>query len=285
MNDQFTNREHFVPSFLLRSFADDSGLISVIDKHTNPLISRNQSPKNMMVINDMYETKNGDGTYFERNAIENLFAQMEGHISSIIEKYKRNANEKLVLSGDDDSVIALLVALQLVRLPHIKTILTSSPKGAFTNDKEKALYDNAMYRMLLYSDESGFAYLEKNGLALSDWAKGEVSGKNLLSHVASFILSECAIYLVKTNSGSHFIITDNPVLIDAFPDAKYTFPISPSLAVCCCLWNQAKGDQDGGCIEINAEGVRKVNQLLFANANRWVVCCRTDAPVILSQFS
>lgn len=285
MNAQFTYREHFVPTFLLRYFADDSGLISVIDKQTNPISARNQSPKNMMVINDMYETKNGDGTYFERNVIENLFAKMEGHISTIIEEFKRNANETLILSENDDSAIALLVALQLVRLPFIKTILTNSPKGEFTSDEEKALYDNAMYRMLLYSDESAFAYLEKNGLALSDWAKGEVTGKNLLSHIASFILSECAVYLVKTKPDSHFIITDNPVLIDAFPDAKYTFPISPNLAVCCCLWNQAKGNQDGGCIEINTEGVKKINKLLFEKANRWVVCRRTDTSVILSQLS
>jgi hypothetical protein len=284
MANQYTKRQHIVPQFLLRYFDDSSGLVSVIDKQNSPYTARDQSPKGIFAENDMYETKNIDGSYFERNFIENHFACMEGHISGIIKSVSANADESLVLSGEDDAALAQLIALQLVRLPIIKKVLCNNPKGRYTSDKEKELYDNATYRMLLFSDKSGFDYLEENGLALSDWAKDEVKGKNLLSHVASFILDECAIYIAKAEKGSHFIITDNPVLIDAFPDAKYVFPISPQLSVCCCLWEQAKGKQDGGCIEINAEGVQNINRLLIEKANRWVVCSRVDADSVIKNM-
>lgn len=282
MANQFTKKQHFVPRFLLRYFADSSGLVSVIDKQRIPYTARDQSPRDTLAENDMYETKNSDGSYFERNSIEKRFAKLEGFISNIVERVKTSANESFELSGEDDAALALFIALQLVRLPVVRKELCNSPKGTFTSDSDKALFDNAMYRMLLFSDESGFAYLEENGLILSDWAKGEVEGKDLLSHVTSFILSDCAIYLAKAEQGSHFIITDNPVLIDAFPDAKYVFPISPRLSVCCCLWEQAKGKQDGGCIEINAEGVQNINRLLIEKANRWVVCSREDADSVVN---
>ena len=281
MANQFTKKQHSVPQFLQRNFADSSGLISVIDKQRIPYTARDQSPKDTLAENDLYETKNSDGSYFERNSIEKRFADFEGYTSSIVGRIKTNANESFELSGEDDAALALFIALQLVRLPVVRKVLCNSPKGRFTRNGDKALFDNAMYRMLLFSNESGFAYLEENGLALSDWAKGEVEKEDLLSHVTSFILSDCAVYLAKAEEGCHFIITDNPVLIDGFPDAKYVFPISPQLAVCCCLWEQAKGKQDGGCIEINAEGVRSINRLLIENADRWVVCSREDADSII----
>lgn len=285
MADQFAKKQHFVPQFILRSFADASGLIAVIDKQKEPLSARKQSPKDTLVENDMYETKNADGTYFERNTIENRFAQIEGYISSIVYRVENNADEELVLSGEEDAALALFTALQLVRLPVVKNVLCNSHKGRFTSDEEKGLYDKAAYRMLLFSDESGFTYLKENGLELSNWAKSEVEGKNLLTHIWDFISNECAIYLIKAEPESRFIISDNPVLIDDFPDAKYVFPISPQLAVCCCLWDQAKDKQDGGCIEINADGVDKINQLLFDKANRWVVCKIEDSSFVCEKYS
>ena len=208
----------------------------------------------------MYETRNLDGSYYDRNVIENKFAQIEGYISNVLQVIKSNLSDRQKLSPDEEAAFALFIALQLVRIPMVRELINNSPKGRFTSDADKEIFDKATYRMMLLSRESGFEYLKENGLELSEEAKEQLKGQSLLEYTASFILSECAIYTLIAPEENSYLLSDMPVLIDGFSDAKYIFPVAPQIAICCCLFEEASQSEFGGFIQAKSEWIDKINE-------------------------
>lgn len=278
-------KQHFVPQFIMRNFADENDLLTIIDKQTSPAKLIMSKSSALLFENDMYETRNLDGSYFDRNVIENRFAQIEGHLSNVLQVVKSNLSDRRKLSPDEEAVFALFIALQLVRIPMVRQIINNSPKGRFTSDTEKEIYDKATYRMMLLSRKSGFDYLKENGLELSEEAKEQLKGQSLLEYTASFILSECAIYILIAPDDNPYLLSDIPVLINGFPGAKYIFPVAPQIAICCCLFEEASQSEFGGFIQAKSEWIDKINELLCDKANRWIICKKSDSSQVLNRLA
>ena len=269
----------------MRNFADENGLLCIIDKQSSPIRAITSKATAILFEKDMYETKNLDGSYFDRNVIENKFAQIEGHIANILHEVDSNLSNRQTLSLDEEVAFALFIALQLVRLPMVREIINNSPKGQFTSDVDKKIYDKATYRMMLLSRESGFEYLKENGLVLSDDAKEQLKGQSLLEYTASFILSECAIYVLTALNDNPYVLPDMPVLIDSFSDAKYVFPVAPRIAICCCLSEEASKSEFGGFVQAQSEWIEKINKQLCNKANRWIICKSSYSSHILNLLA
>lgn len=278
-------KQHFVPQFILRNFADSNGFLTIIDKQSAPARIITTKPSAVLFENDMYETRNIDGSYFDRNVIENSFAQIEGYISSILQAVNNNLSTRKTLSPDEEAAFALFTALQLVRIPMVREIINNSPKGRFTSNADKEIYDKATYRMMLLSRESGFEYLKENGLVLSEEAKKQLKGQSLLEYTASFILSECAIYILIAPDNSPYLLSDMPVLIDCFSDAKYIFPVATQIAICCSLFEEASQSEFGGFIQAKSEWIEKINALLCDRAKRWIVCNECCSSKVLNRVT
>lgn len=278
-------KQHYVPQFIMRNFADENGLLCIIDKQSSPIRAIKSKSTAILFENDMYETKNLDGSYFDRNVIENKFAQIEGHIANVLQAVDSELSNRRTLSSDEEAAFALFIALQLVRLPLVREIINASPKGRFTSDVDKEIYDKATYRMMLLSRESGFEYLKENGLELSEEAKEQLKGQSLLEYTASFILSECAIYVLVTPNDQQYVLSDMPVLIDSFSDAKYIFPVAPRIAICCCLFEEASKSEFGGFIQAQSEWIENINKQLCDKANRWIICKSSYSSHILNLLA
>lgn len=277
-------KQHYIPQFIIRNFSDDNELLTIIDKQSIPARSITSKSSAILFENNMYETRNLDGTYFDRNVIENKFAQIEGHISNVLQIVGKNLLDRQMLSSDEEAAFALFIALQLVRLPWIREIIENSPKSESTSTSDKDLFDKAIYRMMLFSRENGFDFLKANGFDLSEEAKDELKGESLLEYIASFILSECAIYVLVAPSNISYVLSDMPILIDQFSDAKYIFPVAPQIAVCCCLFNNASKSEFGGFIKAQKEWIEKINTLLCDKSKRWIICNKNDCPQILTRL-
>lgn len=275
-------KQHYVPQFIMRNFADENGLLCIIDKQSSPIRAITSKATAILFENDMYETKNLDGSYFDRNVIENKFAQIEGHIATVLQAVDSKLSNRQTLSSDEEAAFALFIALQLVRLPMVREIINNSPKGRFTSDVDKEIYDKATYRMMLLSRESGFEYLKENGLELSEEAKEQLKGQSLLEYTASFILSECAMYVLIAPNDNPYVLSDMPVLIDSFSDAKYIFPVAPRIAICCCLFEDASKSEFGGFIQAQSEWIENINKQLCDKANRWIICKSSYSSHILN---
>ena len=269
----------------MRNFADENGLLCIIDKQSSPIRAITSKATAILFEKDMYETKNLDGSYFDRNVIENKFAQIEGPITNVLHEVDSNLSNRQTLSLDEEVAFALFIALQLVRLPMVREIINNSPKGQFTRDVDKEIYDKATYRMMLLSRESGFEYLKENGLVLSEDAKEQLKGQSLLEYTASFILSKCVVYVLTAPNDDPYVLSDMPVLIDSFSDAKYVFPVAPRIAICCCLSEEASKSEFGGFVQAQSEWIKKINKQLCNKANRWIICKSSYSSHILNLLA
>lgn len=86
---QNTIKEHYVPQFYLRNFADENGLLHIYDFKQNKFFM--QKPKNICYESNLYETKweNANpklGKFVLQNHIEKIFCKYEGEFSKVLIK-------------------------------------------------------------------------------------------------------------------------------------------------------------------------------------------------------
>lgn len=276
-----TKKEHYVPRFIINNFADKNGKVKIIDKNSKSVCAVTRSSDAVLFENNLYETKNLNGSFYKRNEIENKFARIEGHISQVLKCLHDENGQDRRLTGEEQVAFGLLVSLQLVRLPHMKRLIEDNPTNTLEDVRFKCIQDNAMYRMMIDSRESGIAYLKENGVELSTDAKDQLQGQSFLDFTTSYILSNCAIYILIAPDNNPYVLCDKPVLIDRFADAKYIFLVAPRIAICCSLIEYASEKEFGGFINGKIEWIEKINSSPCKNANRFIVCpCGFESRVV-----
>ena len=270
----YTVDEHYIPQYVIKNFANKQNRVCVTDISTSQCRLFTPTSAAILFQKNLYETKNIDGSFFQRNSIEQQYRDIEAicslHIPNIILRVEHGQ----ALSEFDDSILFLATVLQLVRTPRVKKFLESNNddlKGTSDGD----LVFNAIYRILISSAQSGFDYLETNDFSLSPEAKAEIIQKmnnenSALDVVLNFLMKECYTYIVRAEE-SMFLMADEPVLIHKFPDIKYLYPISPKYAIACSVFESESKLQSKFFMPISKEGVRKVNLQTIKNAERFIV--------------
>ena len=278
---EYTEKEHYISQFIIRNFTDEYGKVRVINKTKEPIEMYSSSPAKLFYSCNLYETRNNDGTYFDRNAIEKDFAVFEGALSKELPQIIKQADENKKLSCYQIKCLADLVAFQLVRLPFIRKFLFDSNNN-ITDNTERKLQTNAMYRIVIDSPESGFSYLENNAFSLSENAKNRIRETKANTAVYEFINNECNIYLIKAEEYS-FCIGDFPVLIDVFTNAKYIFPISPKFAIVCSLTESNDAEEYNTIRYVKRDMVSFINEKIIEKAERFIVFNHSDEAYMLGE--
>ena len=278
----YTVDEHYISRFIIKNFADEHGKVRVINKSKQPIEPYSSLPKKLFFSYNLYETRNSDGTFFDRNAIEKSFANFEGRLSAELPKIIKRADENKKLNRYQIKCLAELVAYQLVRLPFIRKLFFEANDN-IADQTERALQTNAMYRIVIDSPESAFSYLENNEFPLSEDAKKDIRGTKANTTIYDFINNECNVYLIKTETDA-FCIGDFPVLIDAFTNVKYLFPVSPRFAIVCALTEPDDMEEYDTIRYIKADTVSFINQKMMEKAERFIAFCHSDESYMLGEF-
>lgn len=278
----YTVDEHYISRFIIKNFADEHGKVRVINKSKQPIEPYSSLPKKLFFSYNLYETRNSDGTFFDRNAIEKSFANFEGRLSAELPKIIKRADENKKLNRYQIKCLAELVAFQLVRLPFIRKLFFEANDN-IADQTERALQTNAMYRIVIDSPESAFSYLENNEFPLSEDAKKDIRGTKANTTIYDFINNECNVYLIKTETDA-FCIGDFPVLIDAFTNVKYLFPVSPRFAIVCALTEPDDMEEYDTIRYIKADTVSLINQKMMEKAERFIAFCHSDESYMLGEF-
>lgn len=266
--------EHYIPQYIIKNFANKQNRVCVSDIYTSPCRLFSPTSEAILFRKNLYETKNIDGSFFQRNSIEHQYRDIESMCSLNIPNIISRVERGQALSEFDDSILFLATVLQLIRTPRVKKFLESNNddlKGTSDGD----LVFNAIYRILISSAQSGFDYLETNDFSLSPEAKAEIIQKmnnenSALDVVLNFLMKECYTYIVRAEE-SMFLMADEPVLIHKFPDIKYLYPISPKYAIACSVFESESKLQSKFFMPISKAGVRKVNLQTIKNAERFIV--------------
>ena len=278
----YTVREHFIPQFIISNFADPNNLIGFTNITSHPIKTIEGKSENVFCQSDLYEFTNEDGSYFLRNGTENKFANIEGMLSSELHRIISKIESDKILDGKDDTILALLVSLQLVRIPKMKDIVFNNQIPTII-PSDKPIFDNAIYLMAIDSIDKGLQYLDNNGLPISDFGKEKLGKRSLIDDVACFILRDCSFYFVKTTN-IHFVLSDNPILIGQFDDALYIFPVTPQYAIVCTRSDKIDERNDGRVHIIEDSMTDTINKLMIENTDRIVVYNLADKDYVIKTL-
>ena len=250
---QFTIDQHYIPRFILKNFTKDN-MLQVADisgKNTRYFMT---SPDRICFEKNLYELKNSDGTYFDRNKIEDWFSSIETWLAPRLnELIQKCSDAQYRLDGEQDAALAMLFALQLTRLPEIK-------ERILQNDAIEPMEKSYIYASFVHSHQFAIAYLNENNVIIHPNLLDDNEGKTLIDTITSNLLGNCFFYVINaTKAEEKFIIADHSVLILPFEDVHYLLPISPNLAVACCTFAAVHRKQEEGVVEATNDVVHKIN--------------------------
>lgn len=127
-----TLKEHYVPQFYLKGFANADGKIAVFNPEQK--CYHEVLPKNICAENNLYETQwhgvdERFGRYVAQNDIENIFCNYEGEFAELIQRIKchcvlaQNQNATILKSESDKELLIKFIVNLHLRNP--KTDLTT----------------------------------------------------------------------------------------------------------------------------------------------------------------
>lgn len=262
---QFTINQHYIPRFILKNFIENN-MLQVADISGKNTRYFSTSPERICSEKDLYEIKNSDGTYFDRNIIEDRFSAIESWLAPrLIDLIQKCSDVQYRLDGEQDATLAMLFALQLSRLPEIKERIHRSDAVGY-------LEKNYIYASFVHSHQTAIAYLNNNNVTINPDLLNDNEEKTLIDTIASYLLSNCFFYVLDaTNSDEKFVIADQSVLITPFEDVHYLLPVSPEFAVACCKFTTARGNQAEGVVVAPNELVHRINMQSHKQCRKFLI--------------
>lgn len=235
--------QHYVPRFYLKSFADDSGILSVVRRDASGLkpIFRTK-PENVCAENYLYEVRRraseGEDGFVERGVIEDTLGKIESDLAFVYQSLLGSLDNRELPKGEECvellTRLAALVALIIVRNPKWLNEVRSNAcsysaellSNGFFSDEDISQMDLAGYRNefeaaveLAYMDVALFRFDE---------------GTPMHDLLALLLSMDCRFCIAP--EGSEFVTSSLPVHAewkderDKDPYSFY-FPLSPRYAV------------------------------------------------------
>ena len=270
MKTKFTANQHYIPQFILRNFADSNGRVGTANIAKNPFVFSTAKPKNICSANNLYESQNSDGSYFERNEVEKYLADIEGILSSKFRTFPSTVQQKNSISDEDRIFIALYIASQAARNPWV-TDAIKSILLPYVKEEHKEIFSNSCMLFNLLPVEKLYAFLENNNLYVKDEEKAKMPNDTAMGGLLKDLLHNYYLFIISAENRSRFYISDNMPLVCKYNDCKFIIPVSPSLAVGACPAKAATPAHKNGIIRLGKERVEFVNSNIIKNAMRFVI--------------
>jgi hypothetical protein len=274
-------RHHYLPQFYLENFSKE-GKLWVFDRKLDNI--RIQTPVNTAVVGDYYSFENEKGE--KDTKIEHNLSVVEGYSKPILEKMLRY--EKI--SDEEKKMIIFFLSLMRVRVPkfenEIKRIFRDNnqklAKEIFTTEeKAQELIDYAISAGHTINGITPKFLLDfiQNGKLIFDIERP--ASLNLLYPTSvdlSRVIFNMDCHCLIPPSGSNFITTDNPFIINRPPEISFDddnplpegsqlfIPIGPKG----CLVFINKG-HNSRYIQIRKKVVRNINQMLALGCERLLI--------------
>lgn len=290
---QFTKRQHFIPQFSIRPFEVAKGKCLIIDLKKKPLEVSIKKTADIMQEIDLYESKDSEGNYINRNEIEDLYSKFENDISkkfkSLIELLLSNKSTSDFLCmiktnewPSNEAALLSHIALTLIRSPYIKKLF-------YDNDNIPVFMKSIMYRQIIGSQmmavEHARSHLngEELEIALHVLKGNSDSG---IQVILEHLMNNYQLEIYMSEGKGNFFLGDNPILVNKFEDIDYLIPIAPSL----CLGTTKLRLQNNRVLIksnfniVDDNMVRKINHLSLRNARQTVIVSTKKDLDIVKQF-
>lgn len=235
---QNTVKEHYVPQFYLRNFADERGLLHIYDFKQNKFFT--QSPKNICYENNLYETKweNANPKLEEfvlQNHIENIFCEYEGEFSKVLAKIlhvcrpSQNPNA-LILQGNERNIFLRFIVNMIVRNPENMEVLTLSKLEPVDINNDEVKQIRTMLDNIEFGGADSICLAAKKKAMLTDEFENsfpQACLKGLKKLNFTFFYARTNLFIT---SNIPVCVGDDPIIIEDDKTSIY-LALSPKVAV------------------------------------------------------
>lgn len=273
-----TRREHFIPQFYLKGFANNKNQVCALNKNDRDGNSIFHTKiKNICLKNDLYEVRlkaNVDKGYVERGAIENWLSSFEGRVrNAVVECGKLDLHDGDLFPsnfGDLAAGLQAFIANLIVRHPMWLNSRKEAAEGyaetlqrtGFFSDCDLKKLDELGYR----DDIGAIVELGIEHAEICMFAEGSSTW-----HILN-LLNELDIAFLKAPSNSEFITSSFPIAM-GWPDAMTDNPSAVYFPICSKTAVMfAEGDGKGGqliCRHLSGENVDQLNTVLLVDSPWW----------------
>lgn len=251
-------RQHYVPKFILKNFANTKNIISVFDKKNSKTFNSNIDnvfvEKNFYTVNDKFN-------------IEQYYAKEETYFSNIIQTILTK-NTMSYLSDETKYDIMKFFIIQYFRT------------NKFRNLQEDIL-QNSLEKIFNICVENKIPKQIEESIKI-DIAKDFVKEENFkvmkeIIEKINILMQNKKFYLLHNDSSS-FFISDNPIVMNnqqsnllgfKVPYIEIYLPISPTLAIMICDVNVCNL-KDLTDIKIDITTSQSLNKLQLLNSSRYI---------------
>ena len=208
-----TVKEHFIPQFYLKKFADKNEMLYIYNPRTNAKYIK--SVRNYGFKNNLYETKfeNANekmGKYVLRNNIEKCFSEYESRYSKLLRRlddiiYEPQNKDVLICNKTEKAILFSMVANFYFRNPYIMKQLNVDEIEDFMEIDEIRLVFELLDKMGIGGGKSIFKAAKKKVLLTEEYEEGPL--KEFINSISKIPFT--FLY----NSEGRFITCNQPVSI------------------------------------------------------------------------
>ncbi|PGP19209.1 hypothetical protein COA01_21835 [Bacillus cereus] len=278
----FAKKQHYIPQFSIKPFEFTEGYCHTVIFKKTPLKKIKMSTKTIMQENDLYEVKDNDGEYVNRNEIEDNYSKLEDSIANefqeLVEllesdkadiKFNKMVKDKMEEWAKYEAALLLHLVLTLIRSPHLKNLIYENKD---TPDFMKPIF----YRLITTTPEN-VVKLAKNHLigdeleiALHSLKTSPVGGLQVL---IEHLMNNFQLRIYKTQGEKKFFLSDRPILVQEFEEADYVLPISPSICIGATPLQIKEGKVSvySQVTYLSDDDVNRINKKLIQNTEKMLI--------------
>lgn len=284
-------KQHYVPCFFLKEFADDGGRFAVL---RDGRVYENVRPQTVGFQKNLYETPVApdarDGMMLDPNAIEKALGEVENQLAH---EY-RNILEKIVTMRPSDGngerigricdISSLLVTFLISRSPeYLSKTVPEQRRSILEHMRQHGLgtpEDLARLLSETTGEDTGDRLLLPEQIAdhlaklftVVPFAAGAVDSSAMME-MAQTLWNECSFLFLTTCENHPFIGLSTPYITADGTDPTLVFPLSSRVCIICT----ADGQHTFRKQSINNRELRMMNRLLLnADINGFKFCERED---------
>lgn len=277
---------HYLPRFYLAGFSDPRILnrenkeaIWVYEKNKSV---RRSTPEKEGRERDFYAFQSEDGENFE---VEKMLGGIENAVAPIIERLR---NVRYVLSVEERQSLGLFVGTMQTRTPFARS-LDEKIEPVLSRMLERKARDPAAFRSLwdtLFPETGTDTYVEQIRMEILDdrnfqRPEYKLESALVIGQMRAEALLQFDWQIVYADESESFVTSDNPIIAGTWkqtngewgirhfknfdvPDLDIFFPLTRRI----CM--RMKKSIEPGPYHLPARGVRSVNKLTMACAQRWL---------------
>ncbi|MBG9749532.1 hypothetical protein ABD81_30010 [Bacillus thuringiensis] len=285
---EFVKKQHYIPQFSIRPFEITKGYCLAVNLETKPFEILEKKTENIMQEYDLYEVKDNNGKYVNRNEMEDIYSKLENSIARRFRKlidvlesdkadieFNKIVKDKTVEWAKDETNLLFHLILTLIRSPHLKNLIDDNKEiPDFMKPIHYLLMTTGQNTAVKFAKELYIG--DKLEYALHFLKTNPESGLKL---ICEHLMNNFQLRIYKIRGEKNFFLSDRPILVNKFEEADYVLPISPKICIGTTPLKIKKGKVSvySQITYMSDDDVNRINKKIIENTEKMLIIqCNAD---------